>query len=1256
MKQALIGVSAQLLLLTASFAAGAAPRHKIQVSDPSLARQLIAAGATKVAEYGGFQLLEVAGPAPAMAVAGDAQDRDDYYFVELNSGSLDTRSPAVMARRQPLAPFRGRRCHLVQFAGPVTPAWHKALLDTGVEIVSYIPQNAYLVRGDAAALGALRQWAAGVSYVQWDAAYRGEDKIHARARQPAGPVKSEFDRTDLMTIQLVADEDDNPATLALIDQLKLAPALRHDRFQKFVNVIVRIPRSRLAELAERPDVVSIQPYVVPEKFCERQDQIIAGNLSGNAPSGPGYLAWLAGMGFNQSQFTASDFAVDLTDSGVDNGTNRPFHFGLYAGGDTNAASRVLYNRLEGTPNTGSTLQGCDGHGTINAHIIAGYNDLTGFPHADAAGFRYGLGVCPFVPVGSSVIFDPNNYTFPNFEDLQSRAYRDKARLSSNSWGSDTAGAYNSDSQRYDALVRDAQPSGSAVPNAGNQEMVIVFAAGNAGPGSQTVGAPGTAKNVFTIGAAENVQAFGGSDNCAISDAGADSANDIISFSSRGPCADGRKKPDVVAPGTHVSGGVAQTSNPGTLGTANPCFDGSGVCGGVGINFFPAGQQFYTASSGTSHSTPAAAGVCALLRQWFINNSLPPPSPAMTKAFLMNAARYLTGVGANDTLWSNSQGMGELNLWLTFGGDVLLLRDQAPAYKFTATGQTRTFTGSILDSNKLFRVTLAWTDAPGSTSGNAYNNDLDLTVTIAGNTYKGNVFSGQYSVTGGSADPRNNVESVFLPPGVSGVYTVTVTAANINSDGVPNDADPLDQDFALVVASRPTAPVLAAGSATVLGESCLPTNGAIDPGETVTVSLALRNVGNAEAPNVVATLLPGGGVTAPGAPQVYGTLGTNGVPVSQSFSFTASGACGGTITATLLVQTNSANFGTVSYNFTLGALNATFTQNFDSASAPSLPAGWTATNAAGASPLWVTSSSGAPPPAADTSPNAAFVNDPSSISDKRLDSPVIPIATAGAKLTFRQNRDLETGYDGGVLEISIGGGAFQDILAAGGSFAGGGYTHTISSSYGSPISGRQAWSGNSGGFVTTTVNLPAAAAGQNIRLRWRMASDNSVQAQGWRIDTVTISDRVCCTNAGPSDPFVAWQLQYFGCTNCPQADGNADPLGKGISNTNQFLAGFDPTNSAAALRILDIAATNDDVRITYLGANGNSTVTPPILSRTNVLEVATGMDDGSDSNNFVSTGQTNILSGGNGCGVVTTMTDFGGAAYTSRFYRVRVLAP
>jgi hypothetical protein len=96
-----------------------------------------------------------------------------------------------------------------------------------------------------------------------------------------------------------------------------------------------------------------------------------------------------------------------------------------------------------------------------------------------------------------------------------------------------------------------------------------------------------------------------------------------------------------------------------------------------------------------------------------------------------------------------------------------------------------------------RVSLVRTDAPGAPFADAYVNDLDLVVEVNGESYRGNVFVGGASQTGGAADPRNNVESVFLPAGLSGPITIRVAATVIGGDGVPNDADVSDQDFALV---------------------------------------------------------------------------------------------------------------------------------------------------------------------------------------------------------------------------------------------------------------------------------------------------------------------------------------------------------------------------------------------------------------------------------------------------------------------------
>jgi uncharacterized repeat protein (TIGR01451 family) len=315
-----------------------------------------------------------------------------------------------------------------------------------------------------------------------------------------------------------------------------------------------------------------------------------------------------------------------------------------------------------------------------------------------------------------------------------------------------------------------------------------------------------------------------------------------------------------------------------------------------------------------------------------------------------------------------------------------------------------------------------------------------------------------------------------------------------------------------LAPRINARVITNAGTSFASEGCLPGNGAVDPNETVTLNFSLRNIGGVKVTNLTATLQASGGVLAPSGPQNYGALDA-GVSVSRPFTFTANGACGSTLVATLQLQDGADNLGTLVFNFPLGKLITTLSQNFEPLTVPALPAGWTTTTIGGGV-AWVTSNT-----AKDTPPNSAFAAEPTTAGVTELLSPTVAVSTSTAQLSFRQNYNCETdpalltnAFDGGVLEIQIGAGAFQDILAAGGSFASNGYNRSISvTNTDNPLFGRQVWSALSPGFITTVVNLPAAAAGQSVQFKWRFGTDNGnfYGGSGWYVDTVAIRDGFAC---------------------------------------------------------------------------------------------------------------------------------------------------
>ncbi len=909
-------------------AAQAPPTQKILVDagDREALKQLAASGAVQLADYGAFSLWSVTGVQAANVINHPGVTaRPDFDAISLRGGiAINTDAGGS----QPSLPDNLRQAAgpapelwMAQFVGPIKDEWLAVLIEAGLEIVIYMPSNAYVVWGEAAH-ARLAQLASKNTFIQWTGAYHPGYRL-APSLQQAPANRDAGDWVDV-TVQFYRTAN-TPASLERL--LNLGGAVRQspENILVFTNVTLQLPVGQLVEVAGWPDVFNVEPWVAPELLDEIQDQILTGNVINVggviSPSAPGYLAWLTSKGFptTPAQYPIVDIVDDGIDQGSASGVLEPdFHeLGNLANPD-----RVAYiANCTGDP----AGDGEAGHGHLNAGIVGAYNNRAGSPHVDSAGYRRGLGLSPYGRIAGTKIFDnAGAYDISacgnTDQGVVAASYTNGANFTSNSWGAPVGGAYNASAQAYDALTRDAH-----TPTPGNQQMLHIFAAGNDGPAVNTVGSPGTAKNLLAVGATENVRDQGISDGCGTS--AANDADDIASFSSRGPANDGRVKPEIMAPGTHVQGPASK----------DPGYNGTGVCGAStgDQRYYPSSQITYTWSSGTSHSTPAIAGAASLAWNYY-GRALNPgqtPSPAMLKALLINTTRYLNGSGTGGTLPNNNQGWGDANLGTLTDGTPFRLLDQALV--FSDTGQSYVATGAVVSTTRPFRVSLIWSDAPGSTTGNAYVNDLNLVVSVGGVTYRGNVFSGAHSAAGGSADFRNNVENVFVQAGVNGSYIITVTTSNIAGDGVPGNGDPTDQDFALVIynAAPVAESILDVSGISISDAAGGRPDGVVDPGETIRLDIGLFNSGNLTATGVSGVVAAtGGNATMVNPNSAYvnikpGATVTNTIPYTfavnfaqtcgqpLSFVFTATYNVSQTLVYTFSVPTGAPVLATTTYTST-----------------------------------------------------------------------------------------------------------------------------------------------------------------------------------------------------------------------------------------------------------------------------------------------------------------------------------------------------
>ncbi len=649
---------------------------------------------------------------------------------------------------------RGTAAYIIQFSGPVRQAWKDTLSGAGVRLFRYIPENAFIVEVEQKQLQTIAEY----SFVQWIGEYKPAYKLQEsivtalRTRATNGTVGQ--DQTKVVTLCLFLEDDVTGVREAIGQAGGEVISYASERNQGIIRA--RIPLSGVEQLAELGEVEWIEPYI------ERQLHNDVAVQPPRMNAGPIWNTYgLTGRG---QVIGHADTGLDI---GVNNGTLHPDFTGRvhFAVGRTRAGA---WSDLDGHgTHTAGSILGSGAALTGRFRGVAWEAELAHQSIADAGGVLSGIPL--------------------DIGDLFYQTYTNDARIHSDSWGSPVYGVYNTDSRNADMFMWN-QP-----------DMLLVFSAGNDGidanangvVDSDSMGSPGTAKNVLTVGASETDRPAGSGGASSFTWGAGWPADypanpiqtDLIStpddginqgmaaFSSRGPCNDGRVKPDIIAPGTDIISCRSQDPSAGT---------------GWGVY-----NSDYIFSGGTSMSCPLTAGAAALVRQYYMDRKgEASPSAALIKATLLNGARSLTpgqyGTGGFREIPAlprpnNVEGWGQVelenSLYPTGTLRTIYYDNQA-----LSTGQKDTYQ-VVLTSPSWLSVTVAWTDYPATlVAGTKLVNDLDVYVIRPDG-------STNYHKGAAVPDRLNNVEGIDIPAAGLGTNTIEVHGYN-----VPNGPQP----YALVI--------------------------------------------------------------------------------------------------------------------------------------------------------------------------------------------------------------------------------------------------------------------------------------------------------------------------------------------------------------------------------------------------------------------------------------------------------------------------
>ena len=660
----------------------------------------------------------------------------DLDWGKLKTAAAEQQAAFSLLKSSAVAPVlqrldaRGAAPWLVQFNAPIRPEWKKALAEAGAEIAGYIPANALLVTAPPPALRRI----AALPEVAWAGEYLPAFKKSRRL--PDGDPDGTPAGSREVVVVLFQSADQSRITRELGEMGVFVS--RADAQDGNGLLRGRLTPVQMEEVANWGEVEWIEPARKPQLWSAEPAAAASASAAADNPATTGYTQLIAicdtGLDASHPDFAGRVVGFSWTDAGF--GTDGRGHGTLVAGlaVGSGAASE---GRVRGVA------------GEAGLAVQAMGADMSGLP--------------------------------ADLESVLQQAWEAGARIHLNGWGSADAGAYGVDARALDRFVWD-HPEMLVVAAAGNTATDLAPADGVVDRGS--VASLAAAKNVLAVGAAEGraetartwreawPEDFAVAPIALDPVAQSNGPQGLAAFSGRGPCADGRIKPDLVAPGTQL----ISTRSAQAAGTA----------WGLAEN------TNYLYAGGTSLAAAQAAGAAALARQWLAEKrGLPAPSAALVKALLISGARDLApgqyGTDAKQEIPSlrpnPAEGFGLLDaqrLVPSGDGETIALHDETGL----ATGEFREYPVDGAAHPGRYVAVLAYADYGASlAAGSKQVNNLDLTV----QTPTGAVL---HANGGGAPDSRNNVEMIEFTADEQGIYRARIEARTVPMGG--------SQPYALII--------------------------------------------------------------------------------------------------------------------------------------------------------------------------------------------------------------------------------------------------------------------------------------------------------------------------------------------------------------------------------------------------------------------------------------------------------------------------